>query len=191
MIVLIEVLTFETYYYCSLVDYAIDTSTSWDLNVIAYVVSLWSCWKSEYELDIITTTRSNRVRKSFSFVSFSLSTELLEDKQRFKLGGVDTSPTYLLFQTLLPLFWTLTCMIWMKLTRTNAVFSRTPWCHFMCQKEKFLECPGNPRRHFLEFIRIFGERINARGAQSVHEIGDRALGGAPPCLVDSLWAPWH
>ena len=24
---------------------------------------------------------------------------------------IDTSPTYLLFQTLLPLFWTLTCMI--------------------------------------------------------------------------------
>ena len=45
------------------------------------------------------------------FLSFSLSTELLEDKQRFKLGGVDTSPSYLLFQTLLPLFWTLTCMI--------------------------------------------------------------------------------
>ena len=39
--------------------------------------------------------------------------------------GVDTSPTYLLYQTLLPLFWTLTCMISMKLTRTDAVFSRT------------------------------------------------------------------
>ncbi len=25
--------------------------------------------------------------------------------------GIDTSPSYLLFQTLLPLFWTLTCMI--------------------------------------------------------------------------------
>ena len=37
--------------------------------------------------------------------------EFLEDKQRFKLGGVDTSPMYLLFQTLLSLFWTLTCMI--------------------------------------------------------------------------------
>jgi len=131
MIVLIEVLTFETYYYCSLVDYAIDMSSSWDLNVIAYVVSLWSCWKSEYELDIITTTRSNRVRKSFSFVSFSLSTELLEDKQGFKLGGVDTSPSYLLFQTLLPLFWTLICMIWMELTRTNAVFSRIAMVLFL------------------------------------------------------------
>ena len=38
------------------------------------------------------------------FITSSLSTELLEDKQRFKLGGVDTSPSYLLFQTLLPLF---------------------------------------------------------------------------------------
>ena len=38
------------------------------------------------------------------FITFSLSTELLEDKQWFKLGGVDTSPTYLLFRTLLPLF---------------------------------------------------------------------------------------
>ena len=44
-------------------------------------------------------------------ITFSLSTELLEDKQRFKLGGVDTSPSYLLFQTLLPLFWTLIFMI--------------------------------------------------------------------------------
>ena len=43
--------------------------------------------------------------------SFVRRFELLEDKQRFKLGGVDTSPSYLLFQTLLPLFWTLTCMI--------------------------------------------------------------------------------
>jgi len=42
---------------------------------------------------------------------FQLSTELLEDKQWVNLEGVDTSPSYLLFQTLLPLFWTLTCMI--------------------------------------------------------------------------------
>ena len=27
------------------------------------------------------------------------------------LDTIDTSPSYLLFQTLLPLFWTLTCMI--------------------------------------------------------------------------------
>ena len=41
-------------------------------------------------------TRAKEFVKVF-FFTFSLSTELLEDKQRFKLGGVDTSPTYLLF----------------------------------------------------------------------------------------------
>ena len=38
------------------------------------------------------------------FLAFNLSTELLEDKQYAKLGGVDTFETYLLFQTLLLLF---------------------------------------------------------------------------------------
>ena len=65
------------------------------------------------------------------FITFILSTELLEDKQRFKLGGVDTSPSYLLFHTLLPLFWTLTCMIWMELTRTDAVFKRIAMVLFL------------------------------------------------------------
>ena len=41
-----------------------------------------------------------------------------------KLGGVDTSQTYILFQTLLLLFWLHSCTIWTKLTRTDAVFSR-------------------------------------------------------------------
>ena len=103
---------------------------------LAYVVNLWSCWNSGYELDIVATTRSNRVCQSFSF-SLSLSTELLEDKQGFKLGGVDTSPSYLLFQTLLPLFWTLICMIWMELTRTDAVFSRIAMVLF-CEEIKVL-----------------------------------------------------
>ena len=102
---------------------------------LAYVVNFWSCWNSGYELDIVATTRSNRVRKSFSFVSFSLSTELLEDKQGFKLGGVDTSPSYLLFQTLLPLFWTLICMIWMELTQTDVVFSRIAMVLFLCRNK--------------------------------------------------------
>ena len=97
-----------------------------------------TCWKLECWLYIFTTTRANRVCKSFFFITFSLSTELLEDKQRINLGGVDTSPSYLLFQTLLPLFWTLICMIWMKLTRTDAVFSRTAMVLFIVHKTKFL-----------------------------------------------------
>ena len=36
--------------------------------------------------------------------------EQLLARDKYKVAG-DTSPTYLPFQTLLPLFWTLTCMI--------------------------------------------------------------------------------
>ena len=51
----------------------------------------------------------------------------------------------------------------------------------MCRKEKFSECPENPRRHFLELIRIFGEIINARGPTACPQ--DR---GAPPPLGSGL-----
>ena len=45
----------------------------------------------------------------------------------------DTSPSYLLFQTLLPLFWTPICMIWMELTRTDDVFNRIAMVLFLCR----------------------------------------------------------
>src|SRR3954466_14779804 len=44
----------------------------------------------------------------------------------------DTSQTYLLFQTLLLLFWPHSCMIWMKLTRTDVVFSRAASATLFC-----------------------------------------------------------
>ena len=66
------------------------------------------CWKLECWLYIFATTRANRV---------------------------DTSPSYLLFQTLLPLFWTLTCMIWMELTRTDSIFSRIAMVLFLCRNK--------------------------------------------------------
>src|SRR3954468_12867947 len=43
-----------------------------------------------------------------------------------------TSQTYLLFQTLLLLFWLHSCMIWTKLTRTDAVFSRATSAVLFC-----------------------------------------------------------
>ena len=39
------------------------------------------------------------------------------------------------FQTLLPLFWTLICMIWMELTRTDAVFSKIALVLFLCRNK--------------------------------------------------------
>ena len=57
----------------------------------------------------------------------------------------------------------------------------------MCRKEKFSECPGNPRRHFLELIRIFGERINARGPTTCpRDRGRPPPQGAPSYLVGPL-----
>src|SRR4051812_38364193 len=44
----------------------------------------------------------------------------------------DTSQMYLLFQTLLLLFWLHSCMIWTKLTRTDAVFSKAASAVLLC-----------------------------------------------------------
>ena len=142
---------------------------------LAYVVNLWSCWNSGYELDIVATTRSNRVCQSFSF-SLSLSTELLEDKQGFKLGGVDTSPSYLLFQTLLPLFWTLICMIWMELTRTNAVFSRIAMVLFLRRNKS----SRNDLEIYEDFCGIYKKYWHKNQPEEWSEEPTSPGGAAPP-----------
>ena len=145
----------------------------------SYVVNLWSCWNSGYELDIVATTRSNTVCQSFSF-SLSLSTELLEDKQGFKLGGVDTSPSYLLFQTLLPLFWTLICMIWMELTWTDVVFSRIALVLFLCRNQS---SPNVLKIYGEQFWKI--SKIPTQG--STREGGQWATS---PCSATTPWWRW-
>ena len=153
----------------------------------AYVVCLWSCWNSGYELDIVATTRSNRVPKSFPLFFFSLSTELLEDKQGFKLGGVDTSPTYLLFRTLLPLFWTLICMIWMELTRTDAVFSRIAMVLFLCRNKSsrnVLKIYGDV---FRNKRKIPAQRSTRGGGPVGHKPTSRGHPPSPP--REGLWGP--
>ena len=84
----------------------------------------------------------------FFFFTFSLSTKLLEDKQRFKLGGVDTSPTYLLFSHAFPLVLDSNLH---DLNETNpglTLFSaELPWCCF-CAEIKVLGMERN-------FLRIF------------------------------------
>ena len=52
----------------------------------------------------------------------------------------DTSPSYLLFQTLLPLFWTLTYMICMELTGHTLFSAELPWCYF-CAETNVLGMP--------------------------------------------------
>ena len=93
----------------------------------AYVVNLWSCWNSGYELDIVATTRSKRVHQSFSFVSFSLSTELLEDKQGFKLGGVDTSILHHVFMLIFIAPWAIISLHGTILMPFLSYFERFTW----------------------------------------------------------------
>ena len=58
---------------------------------------------------------------------------------------------------------TLTCMIWMELTRTDAVFMQNYHGVICVQKEMFSEWPETSRRIFLEYIKNTGESIYVRG----------------------------
>ena len=99
----------------------------------------------------------------------------------------DTSPTYLLFQTLLPLFWTITCMIWMKLTRTDVVFIRTTMMLFYVQKRKVLGMTLNSTEHLMKNNKNPLQRWRPGGPHPVHEGG-----GAPPrACPPTLWPPWR
>ena len=120
--------------------------------------------------------------KQKSLSKFSLSrpvrwTELLEDKQYAKLGGVDTSQTYLLFQTLLILFWPHSCMIWTKLTRTDAVFSRATCMVFLCAGKRIFK--------YLRKIHEKSQKIHAPEGTRSQKWGQRGARGCP----GALWAP--
>ena len=119
-----KVLSSEFYYYGSLADYVIDMS-----NCETYVL-LWVwlahdiCWNLNAGFSCLQQQEQTEFVKVFIY-HFQFINWIAWGQAKVYAWGVDTSPTYLLFQTLLPLFWTLTCMIWMKLTRTDVVFSRT------------------------------------------------------------------
>src|SRR3954469_16488657 len=139
-------------------------------------------------------------QKSLSKFSLSRSvrcTELLEDKQYAKLGGVDTSQTYLLFQTLFLLIFPHSCMIWTKLTRTNAVFSRAACMVLLCAGKWIF---GRLRKFPEKYQKIHApkgarsqkwDQRGAKGAPGAPGVGPRPLAawgpptssGAPPKLL--------
>src|SRR4051812_25848337 len=97
----------------------------------------------------------------------------MADAASFRLPA-DTSQTYLLFQTLLLLFCPHSCMIWTKLTRTNAVFSRAACMVYLCAGKWIFRRP----RKFPEN----SQKMHApEGARSQKWDQRRALGapGAP------------
>ena len=93
-----------------------------------------------YALETIAFTLNRVSSKSVETTPYELWFGKKPKLSFLKVRGcsTDTSPTYLLYQTFLPLLWTLTCMIWMKLTRADAVFSRTAMVLFIVQKTKVL-----------------------------------------------------
>src|SRR3954464_11389360 len=63
---------------------------------------------------------------------------------------IDTSQTYLLFQTLLLLFWLHSCMIWTKLTRTDVVFSRATNVVFYCAGFWIFRYAGKIHKNYIK-----------------------------------------
>ena len=117
----------------------------------------------------------------FKAIVYSLTTELLEDKKGVELWGVDTSPLYLLFQTLLPLFWTLTCMIWMELTRNDTVYSRIAMILFYVQKIKVLGMTWNSTEHLRKNNKKPLPKMKTRGPTPFSRgWGARPLPRGPP-----------
>src|SRR3954467_14631949 len=83
----------------------------------------------------------------------------------------DTSQTYLLFQTLLLLFWLHSCTIWTKLTRTDAVFSRATNVVFLCVGFWIFRYAGKIHKNYI--------KISVPEASTVPKGGLRAAWGAP------------
>src|SRR3954465_9050489 len=96
------------------------------------------CRKLEWWLYIFATTRSNRVCKSFSLSLSVCQLNCLRTSNGLILGELIRLHRIYFFQTLMPLFWTLICMICMELTRIDAFSAELPWCYF-CAKIKFSE----------------------------------------------------
>ena len=74
----------------------------------------------------------------------------------------------------------------MKLTRTNAVFSRIAMMLFYVQKIKVLGMTGKFTENILEYIKNTGARINQRGSTQRPQAWGRHPWGAPRGLVGPL-----
>ena len=83
---------------------------------------------------------------------------------------------YLLFQTLLILFWPHSCMIWTKLTRTDAVFSRAACMVYLCVGKRIFK--------HLRKIHEKSRKIHAPEETKCQKWGQRGARGCP----GALWA---
>src|SRR3954470_19962529 len=105
-----------------------------------------------------------------------------------KLGGVDTSQTYLLFPKLLLLFWLHPCIIWTKLTRTDVVFSRATSVVFFCAGFWIFKYAGKIPKNYIKNQRSGSFREAKGGPQGSQGAARRVPGAtqplaAPPALL--------
>ena len=138
-------------------------------------------WKPGCCLSLFMQTRAKEFVKVF-LSHFQFINWIAWGQAKFKLGGVDTTPTYLLFLTIFLLFWTLICMIWMKLTPDQRCFQQNYHGVVFVQKWKFSEWNKTLQGFFISIIRISGAKTYRRGA-----LGWAQPTRAPPwCLLRNL-----
>src|ERR1041384_1320300 len=110
-------------------------------------------------------------------------------------GHPNTSQTYLLFQTLLLLFCLHSCMIWTKLTRTDAVFSRAASAVFFCACFWLFRYAGKIPKKYIKNQRS-GSFHQAKGGPQGSQGAARRVPGAaqllaaPPALLGGSHTPW-
>src|SRR3954471_4489171 len=103
--------------------------------------------------------------------------------------------TYLLFQTLLLLFWLHSCMIWTKLTRTNVVLSRAASAVLYCAGFWIFRYAGKIPKNQIKNQRSGSFRETEGGPQGSQGAPRRAGGAAyplatPPSLLGGSYTPW-
>src|SRR3954467_10780284 len=120
---------------------------------------------------------------------------LHEGKSKCASVGVDTSQTYLLFQTLLLLFWLHSCMICTKLTRTDAVFSRATSVVFFCAGFWIFRYAGKIHKNYIKNQRSRSFDSAKGGPQGSQGAPRRVHGAAQPLaaphtLLGGSHTPW-
>src|ERR1041385_4195919 len=105
------------------------------------------------------------------------------------------SQTYLLFQTLLLLFWLHSCMIWTKLTRTDAVFSRAASAVLYCAGFWIFRYARKIHKNQIKNQRSRSFDDAKGGPQGSQGAPRRVCGAAqplvaPPALLGGSHTPW-
>ena len=121
---------------------------------------------------MFTITRANRVCKSFSLSLSVYQLNCLRISKGLCLGELIRLQRIYFSKHFRHLFWTLTCKIWMKLTRTDVVFSRNAMMLFIVQKTKLLRMTWKSTEKSFGKYKKYWQKMKARGPT--------------PCLVGRL-----